>query len=289
MLLPPSMKHRAHRFALLPLLSVLTLTACDTEDDLAPEDFAFEDLEDLDEPRWATPLSGVETLMTSMNAQAYGQNPGCWDTSPSGNPRTFQQYPCHGRENQRWVFEAMGNSQFRIHSADDDDLCVDVPGGNFTSGQDLQLFTCHNGPAQRWRIFTRPDGVSATIRPAANLGLCMDVENGVVTNQSRIQLFTCKDQTLASSKNQGWRFHDYLDDDSIGSCSGAVRFYQNTPGIVVGRGGVGNFSVWDPDPDTLCSSDFDHEAVNCPDDTDWLVVDRLGGSGVKVRCFDTFF
>jgi hypothetical protein len=269
----------------------IVIAGCDSPDELEAEDVVEHDTEgdsgdgddDL-EFRWSTPLPGVETLVTSANAQAYGQNPGCWDTSPSGSPRVFQQYPCHARDNQRWLFEPVGNA-FRIHSVDDDDLCLDVPSNNFVSGQDLQLFPCHNGANQLWRVFPNGDGETATIRPPSNLGLCMDVEDGIKTNQSRIQIFTCH-----GGSNQSWRFHDYLDDDTVGGCNGSVRFYSVTPSPVVGPGGVGNFPVTYHRPDTLCSADFDHELVQCPTGTDWLVVDRLGGTGsFKVRCFDTKF
>lgn len=271
--------------------ALAAVAGCDSEADIQPEDFVdtdpaasnSDDIGDDVEFRWSTPLPGVETMVTSMNTPSTGQNPGCWDTSPSGSPRTFQQYPCHARDNQRWVFETVG-SFFRIHSADDDDLCVDVPNSNMTSGQDLQLFPCHSGANQLWGLAS-VDGQSASIRPALDDTLCMNVENAIVTGQSRIQIYTCTDAI-----NERWRFHDYLDDDTIGGCSGSVRFYstQHAPSSVVGPGGVGNYPVTTNKPDTLCSSDFDHELVNCPSGTDWIVADRLGGTGsFKVRCFDT--
>ncbi len=271
----------------LALLSggVAMASGCDSASDLDASDLEDTDSDDGGEDasfRWSTPLAGIDTLVTSMNAPSNGQNPGCWDTSPSGSPRTFQQYPCHGRDNQRWVFERVGSS-FRIHSADDDDLCLDVPSGNMSSGQNLQLFPCHSGANQLWRVFSTGDGQSATIRPALNTGLCIDVENAVVTQQSAIQIFSCH-----GGANQSWRFHDYLGDDGIGGCDYSVRFYSANPSPVVGPGGVANFPVTHHRPDTLCAADFDHELVDCDPGTDWLVVDRLNGDGgFKVRCFET--
>lgn len=278
---------------LVTVAALAIAPACDTVEDLDPSDLVDEDGdadEDLVEFRWSTPLANIDTMVTSLNAPANGQNPGCWDTSPSGSVRPFQQYPCHARNNQRWRFEAVAGGAFRIHSADDDDLCVDVPGFNFVSGQNLQLFPCNSGINQRWRVFTRPDGVSATIRPAATSSLCMDVENAVVTGQAALQIFTCKNTSSSGSKNQAWRFHDYLDDDTVGGCNGPVRVFSATPSVVVGAGGVANFPVTHHRPDTLCSADFDHELIQCPSGTDWIVTDRLNGTGsFKVRCFDTQF
>lgn len=269
------------------LAAVAAPTGCDSEDDLQPEDFGDADAFDPDdvEHRWATPLTTVETMVTSANAANNGQNPGCWDTSPSGSPRTFQQYPCHARNNQRWKFEAAGILRYRIHSADDDGLCVEVPDGNAVGGQDLQIAPCDGGFNQLWDVRAVSGTTSATIHPAADFNLCMNVENATITNQSRIQVYPC-----TAAINERWRFHNYLDDDTIGGCSGSVRFYS-TPhpaSALVGPGGVGNFPVSTNTPNTYCSSDYDQENVKCPAGSDWIVADRLGGTGTfKVRCFDT--
>ena len=172
-------------------LCMLAPLACDAPSDLDDELVAESDGEDeeLVEFRWSTPLTNHPTLVTSMNADAQGNNGGCWDTAPSGWKRHFQQYPCHAGNNQLWRFQAAPGGGFTIHSEDDDGLCLDVPSSNFASGQDLQMYPCHGQPNQIWNVFVR-DGESATIRPRGHNDLCVDVEWGVVTNQSAIQIFT---------------------------------------------------------------------------------------------------
>jgi hypothetical protein len=228
------------------------------------------------------PVAGEETLVTSMNADARGDDGGCWDLPlglPSNAVKWLQQHPCHARNNQRWKFEWRG-AGFRIHSARDYDLCLDVPSSNYASGQDVQLFPCHSGNNQLWVI--SQGTTSSTIRPWQSPSLCLDVENGVRTGLAKIQLFGCHGGT-----NQAWKFHTYVDDDGM-SCSSTVRFGAGGP--TVSSGTSRSFRVTGHNFDVQCPLPRPrHEQLGCDDDeVDWLVVDRLGGSGgYTVRCFHT--
>ena len=246
------------------------------ESEAADED-ADDRADDELEFRWSTPLTNVPTLVTSMNADSYGgSNGGCWDTAPNGNVRPFQQYRCHAQDNQLWLFESVGGSDFVIRSADDSGLCLDVPGFNFSSGQDLQLFPCNGGINQRWRLFNH-DAESATIRPAGNTSLCVDVENNVKTEQATIQIFSCH-----GGANQAWRFHDYLGEDSL-SCDWSMRFGPE----VVSPGSRRSFAApWGSYFNALCSKTLQSSSVDCPSGTNWFVVDSPWGSDdFNVHCF----
>jgi len=229
------------------------------------------------------PLAGANTLVTSMNADASGNDGGCWDLPlglPSNAVKWLQQFPCHGRNNQLWRFEWAGVG-FRIHSSRDYGLCVDVPSGNYSAGQDVQLYPC-NGGANQVFLVHQTNTRSSTIRPWASPSLCLDIENGVRTNLARIQLFGCH-----GGSNQEWRFHTYLDDDGL-SCSSTVRFGASGP--TVSTSSSRSFHVTGHNFDVQCPLPSPrHDSVDCPDnDTDWFVVDRLGGAGgYTVRCFHT--
>lgn len=265
---------------LLPLaLCSVAPVACDgppERDDIVELDDIVDDAGDV-ELRFNTPLTNYPTLITSMNATTYGgNNGGCWDTAPSGNVRPFQQYPCHAHENQLWLFEPVGDA-FVIHSADDEDLCLDVPGFNFASGQNLQMYPCNGGINQKWKVFAH-DAQSATIRPSSNAALCVDVENGIKTNQSPIQLFGC-----TGNANQAWKFHDWAGEDTSIDCDWSLRFGPE----VVSPGQRRSFFATGQHFNTLCSENLESDSVSCPAWADWFVVDSPWGSDdFDVRCFN---
>ncbi|GLY98266.1 beta-1,3-glucanase family protein [Actinoplanes sp. NBRC 103695] len=62
-------------------------------------------------------------------------------------------------------------------------LCVDVPGGNFVDRALLQTYTCNNSAAQKW---TFEGGALKT-----QGGKCMDVADGATGNGAAIQIYTC--------------------------------------------------------------------------------------------------
>jgi hypothetical protein len=274
-------EHISFRFAFVAALLALPCACAEDDEPGDDADDEADELEDPDDFRWSTPLAGVETLVTSLNADASGNNGGCWDTSPSGSPRVFQQYPCHARDNQLWKFESVGGGAFRIHSVDENGLCLDIPNGNIATHQLLQLFPCHNGNNQKWTV-NNFNSKSATIRPFSNAGFCLDVWDAIKTNQAAIQLSPCN-----GGSNQAWRFHDKKDDDGL-SCDTTVRFGASGPTVSTGQ--TGSFRVTGHNFDVECFyPDFDWDEVGCDDSiVDWFVVDRLDGAGgYDVSCFDT--
>ena len=258
--------------------------ACDVtveQEDVVDSDGSDEaESEGDDEFRWSSVLTNRPTLVTSMNSVTYGgDNGGCWDTAPNGNVRPFQQYQCHGKDNQLWVFRSAPGGGFTIHSEDDDDLCLDVPSFNFSAGQGLQVYPCNGGANQVFRTFGH-DSQSATIRPRSNTSLCLDVRGAVKTNQAAIQLYPCH-----GGANQAWRFHDYYGHEDKGiDCDWSIRFGPT----VMSPGSRRSFNATGSHFNTLCSENFEHDSVNCPSWADWFVVDSPWGSDdFDVRCFDT--
>ncbi|MEM7153459.1 MAG: RICIN domain-containing protein [Myxococcota bacterium] len=269
--------------ASIALLSCLAF-ACDAtvEQDPVVDSDGSEDSDGADddsEYRWTTVLPDFPTLVTSMNAATYGgDNGGCWDTSPSGSVRPFQQYQCHGKDNQLWLFRPASGGGFTIHSKDDDDLCLDVPSSNYVTGQGLQLYPCHGGSNQVFRTFGF-DSQSATIRPRSATHMCLDVRGAVKTNQAAIQLYPCH-----GGANQAWRFHDYRGEDKGIDCDWNLRFGP----LVMSPGSRRSFHATGHHFNTLCSENLESDSVNCPSYTDWFVVDSPWGSDdFDVRCFDT--
>jgi streptogrisin C len=61
--------------------------------------------------------------------------------------------------------------------------CIDVPGGNFSDGVQLQMYSCNNSDAQKW-TFT-----GGTLRTQNNK--CMDVAWGSTANGAAIQIVGC--------------------------------------------------------------------------------------------------
>ncbi|SFR28416.1 Ricin-type beta-trefoil lectin domain-like [Lentzea waywayandensis] len=83
------------------------------------------------------------------------QNGKCLDI-PGGDPAwgvQVQQWDCWGSGNeglmQQWQVFQLGNNQFYLKNRATG-LCIDVPGGNTTSGAVLQQWNCWGGTMQRW-------------------------------------------------------------------------------------------------------------------------------------------
>ncbi|MFG3555314.1 ricin-type beta-trefoil lectin domain protein [Micromonospora sp. NPDC047557] len=61
--------------------------------------------------------------------------------------------------------------------------CIDVPGGDFSDGKQLQMYGCNQSPAQRWNF------VNGTLQTSNNK--CMDVAWGSTANGAAIQIANC--------------------------------------------------------------------------------------------------
>jgi hypothetical protein len=102
------------------------------------------------------------------------------------------------------------------------DMCLDIPYGNITSNQIVQIYGCHGGAPQQWRA--RSDG---TIRPAANESFCLDVPYGSAYAGNVLQLYPCN----------GGTSQQFVFDDSgailFGDMCLDVQHGTPTPGNVV--------------------------------------------------------
>ena len=65
--------------------------------------------------------------------------------------------------------------------------CVDVPGGAFANGTQLQIFTCNGQTNQKWTV--EPDG---TVK---NGNFCWDAPGGQSADGTILQIFTCNGQS----------------------------------------------------------------------------------------------
>jgi hypothetical protein len=88
---------------------------------------------------------------------------------------------------QRWSTTDSG--QIKINN-----LCLDVRGERTANGTAVQLYACHGGANQRWRI-----GSDGTIRSAQS-GRCLDVSGQRTQAGTRVQIWDCH-----GGSNQRWR------------------------------------------------------------------------------------
>jgi len=72
--------------------------------------------------------------------------------------------------------------------------CIDDYGATTGNGNNIQLYHCHDHPAQQWTI----DGSS--IKLYKDLNKCIDLSNGSIVNSNNIQLWDCS----TGNKNQVW-------------------------------------------------------------------------------------
>ncbi|MGW2251393.1 RICIN domain-containing protein [Kitasatospora sp. NPDC001660] len=85
---------------------------------------------------------------------------------------------------------------YQLHSSPDQ--CLDVPRGDPTDGNDVELWTCNGGVNQKWR----PNPwTGALVNFATNK--CLDVvgNNGPPQNGTRVEIWTCN-----GGSNQKWQF-----------------------------------------------------------------------------------
>lgn len=81
-----------------------------------------------------------------------------------------------------------------ITLAKDQTKCIDDYAAQTGNGTNIQLYHCHEHPAQQWVI----DG--SAIKLYKDLNKCIDLSNGATTNSNNIQLWDCS----AGNKNQVW-------------------------------------------------------------------------------------
>jgi hypothetical protein len=259
----------------LPALAVLSTTpACAISSNDAP----------------AAERTGTARAAVSQPAQGYpmqivsANGGGCLDAPlprPSATPWFVQQSPCNGGKNQSWIFQWVSPETYLVKSAYDSSLCLDLPNFSTSMHQQIQLYPCNGGTNQQWQI-PQLNSTLAEIWPHdAAAVMCLDVADGIARQQATIQLFPCQ-----GSGNQEWKFRFLVGGDSW-SCDDTVGFH--TFGThYVGEGEVNDFQAPGGQVDVICTGSFpfSHHTTSCPWWTNWMTVDRRGGSDVDVTCFE---
>lgn len=92
----------------------------------------------------------------------------------------IQLWDCHGLVNQRWTVDPSGEIRSR---GGDGGWCLDVPWGQASWQNPLQLVRCSGGAAQRFQ--------ANDLGELKFGGLCLDVRGGGVANGSVVQLYGC--------------------------------------------------------------------------------------------------
>jgi hypothetical protein len=110
---------------------------------------------------------------------------------------------------QTWNGRIVSFMNLRPNSANPGQaVCLDIPWGVAFSGQDVNYFPCHFGPAQQFVLtaWDAPNGGSwVMIRPVSSSAVCFDMRGGTINGGEHLQLFTCKVQNGPGSANQTFK------------------------------------------------------------------------------------
>lgn len=109
---------------------------------------------------------------------------------------------------QQWVARIDSNG-IEFVSADDQDLSLDVKGGNFASSSNVQVYTSNDSAAQRFRLrSTSADVVNGTyfIRMASRANSVLDVSGGSSADGANVQIWQNNDTGA-----QKWNFTRNVD------------------------------------------------------------------------------
>lgn len=109
---------------------------------------------------------------------------------------------------QQWVARIDSNG-IEFVSADDQDLSLDVKGGNFASSSNVQVYTSNDSAAQRFRLrSTSADVVNGTyfIRMASRANSVLDVSGGSSADGANVQIWQNNDTGA-----QKWNFSRNVD------------------------------------------------------------------------------
>lgn len=109
---------------------------------------------------------------------------------------------------QQWVARIDSNG-IEFVSADDQDLSLDVKGGNFASSSNVQVYTSNDSAVQRFRLrSTSADVVNGTyfIRMASRANSVLDVSGGSSADGANVQIWQNNDTGA-----QKWNFSRNVD------------------------------------------------------------------------------
>jgi len=106
------------------------------------------------------------------------------------------------------------------------DTCLDVPSGVISAHQSIQIYECHGGNNQLWKIYN--DG---TIRPVGDTGYCLDVPWGSAVSGNVLQLYPCHggaSQQFSVQDSGEIRFQGLCLDVTYGTPSGGnpIQLYS---------------------------------------------------------------
>ena len=103
------------------------------------------------------------------------------------------QWTFHGRSNQQWKIEALGNGYYKITSVLNPAYSLDIYDGSTTLGNRVIQWPYHGGINQQWKIIANGDGtVSITSRLAEEGGkdYLLDVYGGSTDNGAKVIQWT---------------------------------------------------------------------------------------------------
>ncbi|HEU5057377.1 MAG TPA: RICIN domain-containing protein, partial [Kofleriaceae bacterium] len=130
----------------------------------------------------------------------------CLDV-PSASPfnrAPIQQYPCHGKDNQRWYIDhrASDPAHPRLVSASSG-RCIDVPNASSAPGERFQQSLCHDGLNQKFIESWVGNGLYM-LQPRSAPNLCLSVVGGPSLAAQPTEQRACWNDPL--SRDQRWRF-----------------------------------------------------------------------------------
>ena len=146
----------------------------------------------------------------------YPTDAACVDV-PGGNAKAGQEvrlWQCNGLPNQEWLFKALSPSAqvvnplsptiYAIHYAANPNLCLDLPAGNSTNGNHLQLWNCNQQENQKW-VYDGAADIHLLFGATTNTK-CLDLTMGNTTNGAAIGIWDCESGDI----NQQWFFDGKL-------------------------------------------------------------------------------
>merc|ERR1712154_108335 len=99
-----------------------------------------------------------------------------------------QVWGCSGARSQQFIWCSDG----RIVSALNDQLCLDVPGGDPSKVSSLQMWPCNTKAGQYWKY----DSNNLAVYPSkTGETMCMDVNGGATKPGTSVIVYDCKPGT----------------------------------------------------------------------------------------------
>ncbi|MCB0531682.1 MAG: RICIN domain-containing protein [Saprospiraceae bacterium] len=161
----------------------------------------------------------------------------CFDlvNGHTANGTNIQLWTCNpNNSNQKWYFERATLAQpsetgNRIYWAQYPDKCIDVYGAHTDNGTNIQLYHCHDHPAQYFYL------EGNTIRLNKDRTKCLDLRQSNTNNGANIQLYDCN-----GTNAQNWTYDGY---------TRSFRSWVNSSKCIdISNGGTAdgtNIQLWD--------------------------------------------